>query len=480
MNKRCQVFTPSVYVEKLLDTIEYFGENILKKTILENSCGDGNILAGVVKRYIEAALHQNYSLNEITLDLEKYITGFEIDPQVLDVCLNNLNSITAKYGIEKVNWNIHNIDYLKASMEKFDYIVGNPPYIMYQRLEEDERAYLKQNFTSCNKGKFDYCYAFIEKSIHSLSLNGKMSYIIPNSIFKNVYAKELRNIMLSSLEVIYDYKESTVFDNVLTSPAIIFINKNQKSPALNYFDIDNQIFKVIDKSSLGDKWLFNSNESIENKIRQHKFGDFFKVSNSVATLLNSAFVINQDDILTQGKNYIELDGYIIEKGILRPAASSRGYALNREEYIIFPYSYSNEGKLIRYDEEEFSYKYPGAYAYLLKNEKKLKERKIDKSAKWYEYGRSQALAYLNQDKLIMSSVITNKIKAYRANKDTIPYSGFYITSISNKSLFEAEEILRSEDFYSYIFLRGINANGKSFRISVHDILNYSIDSPANT
>ena len=79
----------------------------------------------------------------------------------------------------------------------------------------------------------------------------------------------------------------------------------------------------------------------------------------------------------------------------------------------------------------------------------------------------------------MSSVITNEIKAYRANKETIPYSGFYITPISNKSLLEAEEILKSQDFYSYIFLRGINANGKSFRISVHDILNYSMDSPSN-
>ena len=126
MNKRCQIFTPNIYVEKLLDTINYSGVEILRKTILENSCGDGNILVGVVKRYIEAALHENYSLLEITLDLEKYITGFEIDPQVLDVCLNNLNSVALKYGIENVNWNIHNNDYLKAPLEKFDYIVGNP------------------------------------------------------------------------------------------------------------------------------------------------------------------------------------------------------------------------------------------------------------------------------------------------------------------------------------------------------------------
>lgn len=57
-----------------------------------------------------------------------------------------------------------NEDYLKWEPDrKFDFIVGNPPYITYQELDEENRSYVRNNFITCEKGKFDYCYAFIEK-----------------------------------------------------------------------------------------------------------------------------------------------------------------------------------------------------------------------------------------------------------------------------------------------------------------------------
>ena len=49
--KKCQVFTPENYVDLLLDYIGY-NSNLYGKKILENSCGDGNILSKIVQRYI--------------------------------------------------------------------------------------------------------------------------------------------------------------------------------------------------------------------------------------------------------------------------------------------------------------------------------------------------------------------------------------------------------------------------------------------
>lgn len=46
MNKKCQVFTPENYVKELLDGVGYTHE-LYGKKILENSCGDGNILCCV-------------------------------------------------------------------------------------------------------------------------------------------------------------------------------------------------------------------------------------------------------------------------------------------------------------------------------------------------------------------------------------------------------------------------------------------------
>lgn len=41
MYKKCQVFTPQDYVERLLDSVNY-RQCLYGKRLLENSCGDGN------------------------------------------------------------------------------------------------------------------------------------------------------------------------------------------------------------------------------------------------------------------------------------------------------------------------------------------------------------------------------------------------------------------------------------------------------
>ncbi|KXT88313.1 Eco57I restriction-modification methylase domain-containing protein [Streptococcus oralis] len=195
--EKFQVFTPEKYVHFMLDKVEYDGKNILKKYFLENSVGEGNILCVAIKRYIEVALKHRYSTSSIKSDLEKYFVAFEIDPQLKENCLRNLDNIALEYGIREVNWQILSDDYLRYNLKmRFDFIVGNPPYITYQELNTMDRSFLKNNFTSCKKGKFDYCYAFIEKSLLDLKkTTGKMCYLIPNSIFKNVFAENLREIL---------------------------------------------------------------------------------------------------------------------------------------------------------------------------------------------------------------------------------------------------------------------------------------------
>ena len=160
--KKFQVFTPSQYVEQMLDSVDYQGDIILKKYFLENSGGEGNILLIAVERYIQSAQSADISPRELKKDLEQYFIGYEVDKSVIDSCISNLNNLVLKYGLRDVKWDIRNEDYLKSILEvQADYIVGNPPYITYQELLLDQRQYLKSNFLACKIGKFDYCYAFI-------------------------------------------------------------------------------------------------------------------------------------------------------------------------------------------------------------------------------------------------------------------------------------------------------------------------------
>ena len=127
---------------------------------------------------------------------------------------------------------------------------------------------------------------------------------------------------------------------------------------------------------------------------------------------------------------------------------------------------------MRYDTKEFEEKFPNACEYLRRFTKDLEKRNSDKNAKWFEYGRSQALRNNNKEKLLLSTVITNEVKTKILPKNNIPYSGIYIIPINDKTLEEADKILKSEDFFNYIEGKGINASGKSLRITSKDINEY--------
>ncbi|MGB8451902.1 MAG: hypothetical protein WCD89_06170 [Anaerocolumna sp.] len=77
MNKKCQVFTPKHITLKMLEIAGYKQE-LFGKKILENSCGDGQILMSIVGRYIESALQENRTLNQIKKGLENDVVGVEL------------------------------------------------------------------------------------------------------------------------------------------------------------------------------------------------------------------------------------------------------------------------------------------------------------------------------------------------------------------------------------------------------------------
>ena len=79
---------------------------------------------------------------------------------------------------------------------------------------------------------------------------------------------------------------------------------------------------------------------------------------------------------------------------------------------------------------------------------------------------------MEQEKLLTSFVVTNKVNIYKLGSDVIPYSGIYITQKSQFSLKVAFELLNEERFFKYISNVGTPASGNSFRITANDIKNY--------
>lgn len=114
----------------------------------------------------------------------------------------------------------------------------------------------------------------------------------------------------------------------------------------------------------------------------------------IATLLNEAFILNKYE---EKEQYILVNDYKVEKNILREAVSPRSLQQKRKELLIFPYSYNEQNQLLRYSEDEFFQQFPETSKYLQLFIEKLNMSDKDESAKWFEFGRSQALHQLNQE-----------------------------------------------------------------------------------
>ncbi|EUB24523.1 Eco57I restriction-modification methylase [Streptococcus sp. AS20] len=468
MEKKEQVFTPDDYVIELLNIVEY-RDSLFGKKILENSCGDGQILKEVVKRYIEDCRKNHIADEEIIKGLSEDLYGFEIDNKQIKKCVSNLDKVARQYKLYNIHWNIHNLDFLRwKSQLKFDYVVGNPPYITYRDLKMVDRQFVRENFKTCQYGKFDYYYAFVEKSINMLKESGKMSYLIPSSIFKTVFGKELRNFILPHLKAILDFSDVDVFENALVKSSILYLEKNSNLKTFRYEKRSNNIIKQLIKARLEGKWQFSSFEN--NK--KNRFGDFYKVSHSVATLYNKAFVL-KDNITINDNGQLFVEGILLENDLIRIAYSPRSVCYNKQEKIIFPYE-TVSGNIKHIKEDKLKTKYPGVFKYLRKYYAELLRRKSDKTAQWFEYGRSQAINNLNCSKLLLSTVVTHQLNIAKIGYDSVPYSGLFIRAIDEEqfSLDRAMSILKSSEFFEYVKQIGIPINGQSFRITSRDIENY--------
>ena len=457
---KCQKFTPNSLVETMLDMASYTTD-LVGKQFLENSFGTGNILKAVVVRYIRYALQVGYNGEEISSGLSRDVYGVELDEMLFDQCKSDLNDITKQYELPPVDWKLFLGNALELEFDvKFDFVVGNPPYISYREMDPESRSALRKKYDSCSIGKFDYCYAFIESGIKQLKSTGKLVQLIPNNIYKNVFGQKLRDKLKEHISVVYDYPDQKLFDKTLTSVSLFLYEQNNNSDSIIYKNITAKQDRVISRTSLREKWTFEDEASDQGK--EIRFGDIFNASISIATLFNKAYLISEKDIKNEQ----------IEPAVIYKAVSPKSLQHKKECFIIFPYKY-DEARLTRYTVSDFEKLYPNAVKHLRQYSKELAARNSDKNSAWFEYGRSQALAHLNTEKLLISTVTTRQVEVHKIDEKTIPYSGIYITVKDPKySLDDAINYLKSEQFMAHVRKIGVSVSGESIRITCKDINNF--------
>jgi hypothetical protein len=140
--------------------------------------------------------------------------------------------------------------------QKFDFIIGNPPYIENKKiLDLDYKRELSNTFKSAYR-LFDLSIVFLEKSLKLLKENtGYLSFLMTNKFLAADYGVKIRKIILNKTEIkqIVNISKLPVFAHAASYPIIISLkkgtpHKNNKFIIKSYKNLDDLV-EFNDKNS---------------------------------------------------------------------------------------------------------------------------------------------------------------------------------------------------------------------------------------
>ena len=453
VKKNGQVYTPDFIVKNILDLVGYSGKCILRRHIIENSCGDGAFLIEVLRRYLAQCEKGKIAKDEVRRQLETYIHGIELDEEEHAKCIANLNALADEYGISDVSWDIRCQDAMDCDCYdgKMDYVVGNPPYVRIHNL--GQRGHIKQ-FDFAKMGMTDLYLVFFEIGLRMIKKDGVLGYITPSSYFNSSAGSVMRSYFVKNnlLNAVVDLKHYQAFSATTYTAITVLKNGSQNVDYYEYDEREKAPVFVCNLSSddycINGSFYFSSKDNLLSlrKIidNNRSYRETISVKNGFATLADGVFISDE----------FEFDEYVI------PVIKS---STGEKKKCFFPYK---NNKIVPLDNLINDEKIK---SFLLNNEDVLKKRSITNEELWYGFGRTQAINDVYKNKYAISGLLRNleDIKIVPCRAGTGVYGGLYI--LSDLPLKTVKSLVKNDGFAKYVRLLGKYKSGGYYTYSSKDV-----------
>lgn len=378
--------------------------------------------------------------------------------------------------------------------EKFDLIIGNPPYIRWKNLNEDLKNELganqlwNQHFNSL----CDYLYIFILKSVELLKEGGELIFITPEYWVNTKHSEGLRKYMVENgyFSEIVHFNETPIFDKVASSILIFKYTKTRKDildkiKVIKYHSTKRLTSEILKNISLGlqdekieifereqfklnERWvLVHSDDEDRLKKFEQKcslgFQDVFGATSGYNTLGTIADIGN-GMVSGLDKAFQLPENVVLSKKELQ-ATLPVLKAKNMERYVhndIHKYIFLNEVTLT---EKELKTEYPNFYIQLQEHKEALEKRycykrKIDY---WqWVFLRSLKMFKKQQEKIFIPCKERISHKNYfrfcLAEKELFPtqdVTAVYLKDGVRESIYYILSILNSNNVFEWLKRKGV-------------------------
>jgi len=363
-----EFYTPKEVIYYILDNLNMD----IDSTILDPACGSGGFLIGAYDKLVGIYNKSNWKTKLRSIHEEilfHNVFGVDINPfavhmSAMNLALKNLTEKTdfihivqgdslSGMGLEK--WiKEKKTDTAHTFPEKYDIIVGNPPYeVIYSKERPQEFNYYKAHYTSAEYNPNLFAL-FIEKYISHLKEDGQFGFIVSNSLLTNQYFKNLRKIILDKciINQIIDLG-SGVFEKAIVNTMIILLRKESDNNKRN-----NHIMKIanfvknIQALELRDFKFNNLKQNNFYKSPNYNFDlyladkTFLKLKDKLeintvrlGTIaeIKRGMVLNTQSCLSKYKKDERWKKVLVGKDV------SRYYLINPDHYLLFDKKYAGGG-----------------------------------------------------------------------------------------------------------------------------------------
>ena len=336
-----EFYTPDWLANFVIDTVTKEDLDAPFKSYIDPSCGSGTFLFNLIQKYRLPSNNEIFK-NVYGIDINplsvlacktNYIVLYSIDhlfesEQALEIPIYYADAIAANNKKLELFATTAD-DYDKISIEKVDYIVGNPPWVNWEYLPKSYRmknAHLWQHYNLFNQKGMDA--SFIKEDISVLltyvvldkylKLNGKLGFVIKETLFKSVKQGEgfrkfkiqptntpINPYRVDDLTAIKPFKDAT------TRTALFFVTKGEEPT----FPID--FVSWIPKNG---KKSFDSEFDI-SKLNDFIHFDWQKARPSENGVLNSGWITEDEGKLHQSNLVLGKSEYLGRTGVFTGGAN---------------------------------------------------------------------------------------------------------------------------------------------------------------
>ena len=302
-------FTPPKTILKNIDFLNPYLQNI--KKVLEPSCGSCEYITKLDNLY--------------NLDFTCIEKNEEIYSQIKTYEKDNIKILNSDF----INYNIEN---------KFDLIIGNPPYFVIQK------NIVSNEYYKYFEGRPNIFIIFIIKSLKMLKENGILSFVLPNSFINSSYYNKARKYIYTNYKIlnIIDCKDDNYIETKQETIIFIIQNKLQESKENDKFslNINNNIIFGCEDNIKKIRELYANSKTLKNLGFNIKVGnvvwnqvkDILTDDNSNTRLIYSSDIENNKLVMKKYKNN-EKKNYINKKGINEPLfVINRGYGTGKYNF----------------------------------------------------------------------------------------------------------------------------------------------------